>query len=496
VFIGIADTGYSRLMAQAGASLEGYVMTGLAPSLGPNRISHFLNLHGPSVAVETACSSSLVAVSRAVESIRSGVCDCALAGGVNTLLLPDSFIGFTRAGMLSPDGRCKAFASTANGYARGEGVGLVVLKRLDQAERDGDRILAVIRAAAENHGGRAGSLTAPNPKAQAELLRTAYTRAGFDPRTVTYIEAHGTGTSLGDPIEVEALTAAFADLSKSAAEQFGAQEESACAIGTVKASIGHLELAAGIAGLIKVLLQMGHRTIVRVLHCDQLNPYLKLDGTRFHVAQRNEEWRRPVDKHGRELPLRAGVSSFGFGGSNAHLVLEEHVAPAAQTPAVSLPAMIVLSARTPEQLTESARRLAAALTSGDYDLTEVAFTLQCGRDAMEHRLAFAAETTREVVSKLQASIAGTRDTDLHVGSAKANREMLAALEADEEVLRTLGTLPQRGKHDALLSLWVRGFPFAWRSLVWQYSAASCGVARLSVCDDTVLGGASNSAPSG
>ena len=464
VFIGIADTGYSRLMAQAGASLEGYVMTGLAPSLGPNRISHFLNLHGPSVAVETACSSSLVAVSRAMESIRSGACDCALAGGVNTLLLPDSFIGFTRAGMLSPDGRCKAFASSANGYARGEGVGLVVLKRLELAERDGDRILAVIRAAAENHGGRAGSLTAPNPKAQAELLRTAYTRAGFDPRTVTYLEAHGTGTSLGDPIEVEALTAAFADLSKSAAQQFGAQAESACAIGTVKASIGHLELAAGIAGLIKVLLQMRHRTIVGVLHCDQLNPYLKLDGTRFHVAQRNEEWRRPVDEHGRELPLRAGVSSFGFGGSNAHLALEEYVAPAAQTPAVSSPEMIVLSARTPEQLTESAQSLATALSSGEYALTEVAYTLQCGRDAMEHRLAFVAASIREVVSKLQAFVSGTRDTELHVGSAKANREMLTALESDEEVLRTLATLPQRGKHDALLSLWVRGLPFAWRSL--------------------------------
>jgi acyl transferase domain-containing protein len=185
VFIGTADVGYGRLAAQAGAGVEGYSMTGLAPSLGPNRISFTFDFRGPSVAVETACSSALVAVNRAVEAIRGGGCDHAIAGGVNALLLPEAFVGFSKAGMLAPDGRCKPFSAQANGYVRGEGVGLVFLKRLDLAERDGDRILAVVRGAAENHGGRANSLTAPNPKSQAELIRRTWRQSGVDPRTVT-----------------------------------------------------------------------------------------------------------------------------------------------------------------------------------------------------------------------------------------------------------------------------------------------------------------------
>ncbi|MFO7481154.1 amino acid adenylation domain-containing protein [Oceanibaculum nanhaiense] len=468
VFVGIADTGYGRLAAASGAAVEGYAMTGLAPSLGPNRISYFLNLHGPSVAVETACSSALVAIHRAVEAIRAGGCDTAIAGGVNTLLLPDSFIGFSRAGMLSPDGRSKPFSDAANGYARGEGLGLVFLKRLADAERDGDRILAVVRASAENHGGRAGSLTAPNPKAQADLLRTAYAQAGFDPRTVSYIEAHGTGTKLGDPIEMEALTAAFADLTKSAEADYGPGGTMACGIGSVKSNIGHLELAAGAAGVLKLLLQMRHGEIVKTLHCDALNPYLKLQGSPFEVVRENRPWPRTLDASGHEVPRRAGVSSFGFGGSNAHLVLEEYVSPA-ETPAEreSGPALIVLSARTSDQLRESARLLrdAVATMGTDADLSAIAWTLQVARDAMEHRLAFQAADVPALLDRLTAFLDGrAEEAGLHVGQAKANRAMMAVLESDAALNAAVAGLAERGRADTLLQLWAGGLAVDWRAL--------------------------------
>ncbi len=468
VFIGIADSGYGRLVAGAGRGIEGFSMTGLAPSLGPNRISYFFNFTGPSVAVETACSSALVAIHRAVEAIRGGTCDAAIAGGVNSLLLPDAFVGFSKAGMLAPDGRCKPFSAAANGYARGEGLGLVLLKPLAAAERDGDTILGVIRASMENHGGHATSLTAPNPRAQADLVRRAWRRAGIDPRTAGYIEAHGTGTPLGDPIEVEALVAAFADLEGEAADSRGELPAMPCGIGSVKGNIGHLEIAAGMAGLAKVLLQMAHGHLVRTLHCESLNPYLKFAGSRFQVVQENRPWPRPRERDGRELPRRAGVSSFGFGGSNAHLVVEEYLPPATPAPVVAGPSMIVLSARTPEQLADVARRLADRVTA-DMPLAQIAWTLQVGRDALEHRLAFLAADHDQLRQCLLACSAGLPDeaAGIHAGRVKGNKDTLSILDGDEEMRRAVASLPARGKHDSLLRLWVRGLAVDWRALFPQ-----------------------------
>ncbi|MCC4246111.1 non-ribosomal peptide synthetase [Stappia indica] len=467
VFLGTADTGYSRLVAASGSGVEGYSMTGLAPSLGPNRISYYYDFHGPSVAVETACSSALVAVHRAVEAIRSGHCDAAIAGGINALLLPEAFVGFSRAGMLSPDGRSKPFSDAANGYARGEGVGLVFLKPLETAERDGDDIIAVIRASAENHGGHAASLTAPNPKAQAELLRTAYRAAGFDPRTVGYIEAHGTGTPLGDPIEVEALSAAFADLAREAEGRFGAGAAPSCGIGSVKSNIGHLELAAGIAGLTKVLLQIRHGKMAATLHCDQLNPYLKLEGSPFFVVREARDWPRARDASGRELPRRAGVSSFGFGGSNAHVVLEEHVGAQAALPteAGGL-AVLVLSARSEDQLRTMASDLRGYLDEAGeaVPLADVAYTLQVARDAMEHRLAFVASGRSEALKRLDAFLAGDEAGGLHVGRVRANRAVISVLEGDADLRQAAAGLVSRGRHDELLALWVRGLDVDWTQL--------------------------------
>ncbi|WP_346900166.1 amino acid adenylation domain-containing protein [uncultured Roseibium sp.] len=469
VFIGTADTGYSRLISQAGVGIEGYSMTALAPSLGPNRISYFYDFHGPSVAVETACSSALIAVHRAVEAIRSGYCSAAIAGGINALLLPEAFVGFSKAGMLSPEGHCKPFSAKADGYTRGEGVGLVFLKSLADAERDGDRILAVIRASAENHGGHAASLTAPNPKAQAELLRTAYTRSGIDPRTVGYIEAHGTGTPLGDPIEVEALTSAFADLAREAEETFGPAPDQSCAIGSVKSNIGHLELAAGIAGLIKVLLQMRHGEIFRTLHCDELNPYLKLAGSPFHVAQQETVWSHLIDGDGNILPRRAGVSSFGFGGSNAHVVLEEYPAPDDQAPASEPsvePELIILSAKSEAQLKEMADRLVAFLSEPGQTahLSDIAHTLQIARDPMEFRLGFVAQTKAQVLERLNAWLAGETAKGIQTGRVKTNRKTMSVLESDGPLREAAAGLAERGRADDLLALWAGGFNVDWRAV--------------------------------
>ncbi|MBR9970322.1 non-ribosomal peptide synthetase [Magnetospirillum sulfuroxidans] len=461
VFIGTADTGYGRLLTQAGTGIEGYSMTALAPSLGPNRISYHFNFHGPSLAVETACSSALVAVHRAVEAIAGGHCQMAIAGGVNALLLPDAYVGFAKAGMLAADGHCKPFSAAADGYARGEGIGLVLLKRLSAAERDGDTILGVIRASGENHGGRASSLTAPNPKAQADLLRTVHRRAGIDPRSIGYIEAHGTGTPLGDPIEVEALRAAFADLTATAAAEYGPAPAMQCGIGSVKSNIGHLELAAGIAGLLKVLLQLRHATLVKTLHCHELNPYLKLEGSPFTVVRDTRPWLPPQDNQGHPLPRRAGVSSFGFGGANAHVVVEEYPAAPMIPPPASGPVLLVLSAHTPDALAQWAAILRDHLRQTPEALADIAFTLQTGREGLEHRLAFVATSAAQAAQRLETFLSGEPDATLHQGRVKINRAAVSVLESDDEMRRAIAGLATRGRADGLAELWVRGLTVNW-----------------------------------
>jgi acyl transferase domain-containing protein/aryl carrier-like protein len=321
LFAGVAAADYASLLAAAGVAVEAYSSTGNAHSVLANRASYHFDLRGPSEAIDTACSSSLVAIHRALESLRGGSCTQAVVGGVNALLSPAGFTAFRRAGMLSPDHRCRSFDARANGYVRGEGVGVIVLKPLSRARRDGDRIHGVILGSAENHGGRVQSLTVPNPVAQAELLVEAWARAGIDPATLGLLEAHGTGTALGDPIEFNGLKRAYA-----AAVRAG--DRARCAIGAVKANLGHLETAAGIAGVLKVLLALRHRVIPGNPQLERLNPYVQPAGTPFHFPTRAEPWLAPVGPDGRHGPRRAGVSSFGFGGANAHVVLEEAPPPA------------------------------------------------------------------------------------------------------------------------------------------------------------------------
>jgi len=289
VFVGTSSSGYDHLIARAGVPLEGYSSTGMVPSVGPNRVSFLMNWHGPSEPIETACSSSLVAIHRGVLALQSGDCSLAVVGGVNALVVSDFHVSFNEAGMLCEDGRCKTFSKDANGYVRGEGVGLLVLKRLSAAESDGDLIYGVIRGTAENHGGRANSLTAPDPQSQAEVIVRAFAKGGIDPRTIGYIEAHGTGTELGDPVEINGLMKAYAELQRRHGDATDPREAH-CGLGSVKTNIGHLELAAGVAGVLKILLQLKHRTLVKSLHSEAINPYIKLDRSPFYVVRENRPW--------------------------------------------------------------------------------------------------------------------------------------------------------------------------------------------------------------
>ncbi|HSP81696.1 MAG TPA: beta-ketoacyl synthase N-terminal-like domain-containing protein, partial [Myxococcaceae bacterium] len=404
--------------------------------------------------VETACSSSLVALHQAVQALRAGQCELAIVGGVNLMLSPHLYFSFSRAGMLSEDGRCKTFDASANGYVRGEGVGALLLKPLSQAEADGDHIHAVIRGTAINHGGRATALTAPNPNAQADLLVDAWRDAGVDPSTVGYIEAHGTGTRLGDPIEILGLRKAFTRLY----QQWRHTEPTRphCGLGSVKTNIGHLETAAGIAGLLKVLLALRHRTLPASLHLQTLNPQIRLEDSPFYIQDSTRPWAALRDTAGAELPRRAGVSSFGFGGTNAHVVLEEYVAPPRPSEDTGRARLVVLSARDEEALRTSATRLRDFLRRpAPPRLDDVAFTLATGRESLETRLATVVRGVGELADRLDTWLEKGSAQGVHTGTAGRGHswELLLGGEAGQSFLRALLA---GGELERLARLWVDG----------------------------------------
>ncbi|AOO62161.1 type I polyketide synthase [Bacillus velezensis] len=469
IFAGTANSGYAQEASKFHIEIEGSSAAGTVPSIGPNRMSYFLNIHGPSEPIETACSSSLVAVHRAVRAIQAGDCGIAIAGGVNAIVSPDMHISFNKAGMLSEDGRCKTFSDQADGYVRAEGAGMIVLKTLSDAERDGDRIYAVIRGTAENHGGRAASLTSPNPKAQTEVMIKAYQQANIDPRTVSYIEAHGTGTALGDPIEINGLKAAFAALYQKAGVT--APDQPHCGLGSVKTNIGHTELAAGMAGLLKIILQMQHKTLVKSLHCETVNPYISLDGSPFYFVRDTQPWKAATDDSGNELPRRAGVSSFGFGGVNAHVVLEEYVSPVEEkqwTAGELQPSLFILSAKTAEQLKERAEQLRRYLEkshSADGALADIAYTLQLGRDEMEERLAVIAETKEELTNALNDFLSGKETgQNFFTGRNKAMKQLFTEMTDNAEMSGAVDQWIEAGKYAMLAKLWVQGLHIDWSKL--------------------------------
>lgn len=422
-----------------------------------NRISYLLNFQGPSLAVDTACSSSLTAVHLALESIYSGSSDCAIAGGVNLVVDPVHYQNLSVMNMLSASDTCKSFGDDADGFVDGEGVGAIVLKPLQQAIADGDHIYGVIKASAINSGGKTNGYTVPNPHAQAQLIKEAIERANIPARTISYLEAHGTGTALGDPIEIAGLTKAFEE---------DTQEKQFCAIGSSKSNIGHCESAAGIAGLTKILFQFKYGQIAPSLHSKQLNPNIEFSHTPFVVQQYLGEWKRPVID-GQEVPRRAGLSSFGAGGSNAHMILEEYIPRTeAQTPEAHPPALIVLSAKNRERLQGKAEQLLTAIQERRYseiDLIRIAYTLQTGREAMEERLGFIAESLEDLERKLNAFIENKGDS-LYLDRIDDNKKALAVLSADEDTEKIIEAWMSKGKYTKLLDLWVKGLSFDWGKL--------------------------------
>ena len=317
VFVGLATHDYLGMASGelTYPEIEAYMAIGTSNAAAAGRISYRLGLQGPSVAVDTACSSSLVAIHQACQALQLGECDLALAGGANVLLTPATMITFSHAHMLAPDGRCKTFDAAADGYVRGEGCGVVVIKRLEDAIRDGDRIRAVIRGSAINQDGASGGLTVPNGVAQQRVIADALKRAGVAPGDVGYLEAHGTGTSLGDPIEAQAAGAAYG---------IGREANRPLLVGSAKTNIGHLEAAAGIAGIIKVVLSLENGLLPQHLHFENPSPHIPWDRLPVEVVIEAIPWERS------DRPRIAGISSFGFAGTNAHVILEEAPAEAAQ----------------------------------------------------------------------------------------------------------------------------------------------------------------------
>ncbi len=389
VYVGICSHDYAQLqLSDAGIdAVNPHFASGIASSVASGRISYILGLKGPSVSIDTACSSSLVAVHLACEAIRRGECSMALAGGVNLILAPEYSVAFADAGMLSPRGVCRAFDAQADGFVRGEGCGIVVLKRLRDAEESGDRILGLILGSAVNQDGATSGLTVPNGQAQQDLLRLAHRNAQVEPWQVGYVEAHGTGTSLGDPIEAEALGAVFAA---------GDKRERPLLLGSVKTNLGHLEAAAGIAGLIKVVLGLHHRTIPGQLHLERLSEHVRWSELPLEVVTAARPW-QPIE--GRRI---AGVSSFGFSGTNAHVVVEG-VAQARAAETEARPAeVLVMTARTAPALRELAQRYADFLEHSPASWQDICYTAAIGRGLFPERLAVAAESNAEAASRLQA----------------------------------------------------------------------------------------------
>jgi amino acid adenylation domain-containing protein len=394
VFVGVMYSEYPYYGVEAQARGEPLVLGGSVASIA-NRASYCFNFTGPSLAMDTMCSSSLTAIHVACLSIVNKDCELAIAGGVNLTIHPNKFLGLAQARFASGAGRCASFGRGGDGYVPGEGVGAVLLKPLQRAISDRDHIYAVVKGSSINHGGRTNGYTVPNPAAQAQVIRTALARARMAADAVTYIEAHGTGTSLGDPIEIAGLAKVFTRTKGGLPYR----------VGSVKSNIGHCESAAGIAGLTKVLLQMKHRMLVPSLHASELNEHIDFKGGAFRLQRELEEWTQTSSANGPAARLAAAVSSFGAGGSNAHLIVEEYLPPADLTKAWVRPALVVLSAKSKEQLRMSAARLLDAIQGGrfkDSDLESIAYTLQTGRQSMDHRLGMEVSSLNELRAKLAA----------------------------------------------------------------------------------------------
>jgi len=429
-----------------------------------NRVSYFFNLRGPSIALDTLCSSSLTAIHLACESIKRGEIDIALAGGVNVTIHPSKYFNLSQGKFASSDGRCRSFGAGGDGYVPGEGVGAILLKRLSKAVADGDYIYATIKKTAINHGGKTNGVTVPNPNAQSEVIAETLSKAKLEPRKISYLEAHGTGTALGDPIEIAGLTKAFRKLSH---KQYS-RDTQYCAIGSVKSNVGHLESAAGIAGITKVLLQMKHEQIAPSLHSDALNPNIDFQASPFYVQRELADWTRPVLREGEDAlvsPRLAGVSSFGAGGANAHIILEEYVQPIRSDRSFETSHLILLSARNKDRLKAYAARLSRFVGQRARDedldfLADLEFTLQVGREHMQERLAIVAGNSDELIERL-SHYAGGEEASAGLYSGNLNNNQLSLLIEGEAGSSFFSALIKARDLQKLGQVWVAGADIDW-----------------------------------
>lgn len=420
-----------------------------------NRISYLFNFNGPSEPIDTLCSSSLVAIHRAIQDLRAGLCEQAIVGGISLLISPLLSTVFEQAGMLSPEGRCRTFDADANGFVRGEGAGAILLKPLDQAIQDGDNVMAVIKASAVNHGGRANSLTAPNLNAQADLLIQAWSNANIDPRTISYIETHGTGTKLGDAIEINAIKKAFKTLQRS--DSIVPSPE--CGLGSIKTNIGHLESASGIASVLKVLLALRYQQLPGLVHLKQINPYIDLKNVPFQLISNSQTWSTLQDKSGEHLARRAGINAFGAGGVNAHILVEEYRPAVTTIDTKAQRVIIILSAKDKLDLMANATNLLQYLSQGTHtSLERIAYTLQVGRENFSHRLALITDSISEIISSLKSFVSNTTENPHfhYVDLSTGNHE-----EADNSVVADA-----LSRHDlpALAQYWLTGATPHWQQL--------------------------------
>ncbi|MFT7008181.1 MAG: polyketide synthase PksN [Colwellia sp.] len=417
-----------------------------------NRVSYVMDLKGPSLTVDTMCSSSSVAIHLACESINNGDCQMALAGGVNLSLHPFKYYKLCDSNFLADDGRCRSFGEGGRGYVPAEAVGSVLLKPLQDAERDGDHIYAIIKGTAINHSGKATGYTVPSPKGQTRVIKKALTKAGIDPATISYVETHGTGTALGDPIEVEGLTDAY---------QLPVTKEQTCAIGSIKSNIGHPEAAAGIAALTKVILQMQNKALVPSLHSSVLNQNIDFSQSPFYVQQKMQNWAVPsVDAKGQPGVRRAGINSFGAGGANAHLIIEEYQHQY-QPVQFETEQLIVLSAKNQSTLISLAKLMLEKLlncsTQAQYSLLNIAGSLMLGREPLEQRLAFTASNSEQAIEKLQTIISGNQPDNYWQANTYESNEN----KAKPDFINTLLTGSDLNQ---LAQLWVSGNRIDWSKL--------------------------------
>lgn len=454
VFVGCGVGDYWQLTSGKGLNAQG--LMGGANSILSARISYLLNLKGPCLAIDTACSSSLVAIAEACNSLILQISDLALAGGVCVMAGPSMHIMTSQAGMLSHDGRCFTFDHRANGFVPGEGVGVVLLKRLSDAVRDQDPIYGVIRGWGINQDGKTNGITAPSVNSQILLEKEVYQRFGINPETISLVEAHGTGTKLGDPIEVEALTESFRSFT---------DKKNYCALGSVKSNIGHLLAAAGIAGVIKILLALKYRMLPPTINFETLNEHIPLDNSPFYINTKLLPWEVASG-----TPRRACVSSFGFSGTNAHIVIEEYLSKAntAATPIIvntNNPIIFVLSAKSEGQLKIYADCMKNYMESlEDLNLADIAYTLQVGREAMDYRLALLADSKESLQKALERFINNNSSVGVLTAQVKRSKEGVALFEADDDAKSLLQTWIQKRKLKKVAELWVKGLNLDWNKL--------------------------------